>query len=79
MQPGWRVGRDGTGMKPISLSAGSTLNSFIMPSWLCLTLFQSSENAENTGHSPRLPGQVDGSFLEGTGDLSSYPVGHGSF
>lgn len=69
---------DGMGRKPISLCAGSTPNSFLMPFWLSsgLTLFQHSENS---GHSPRLPGQVYGSFLEGICDLSSWSVGCGSF
>lgn len=70
---------EGMSRKPISIYAGSTLHSFIMPFWLSngLTLFQHSENAENSGHSPRLPGQVYGSFLEGMYDLSSQPVGRG--
>lgn len=44
---------DGISRKPISLCAGSTPNSFIMPFWLRsgLTLFQHSESS---GHSPRL-------------------------
>ena len=70
---GWNIPIHGR--KPISLSAGSTVNSFIIPSWLCsgLTLFQDSENVENSGPSPSLPGQVDCGFLEGICDLASQP------